>query len=121
MSCIWRHMLNVIPKNMHSYHVFVTPKESVSHSGFEIQMQLFLEEQIQDNHLCKYRIIKYSNIANFSEMSEYQIICDYETEEQLKQGFEGMRPNRWKEEPHATMMGMVTDLRVSFSSDVTPK
>lgn len=104
---------------MNSYHVFVSPKEGVSSDDLEKQMKLFLDGQIAENHMRGYRILKYSDIANFEGMSDYQIICDYRNEDELKEGFERMRPDRWKEEPHASMMKMVDGLRVSFSSDIS--
>lgn len=104
---------------MNSYHVFVSLKEGVSSDTLEQEMKLFLDGQIAENQMHGYRILKFTNTANFEGMSEYQIICDYSSEQALKEAFEAMRPDKWKEDPHATMMHMVSGIRVSFSSDIS--
>ncbi|MGJ8638093.1 MAG: hypothetical protein ACSHYA_01755 [Opitutaceae bacterium] len=101
----------------HSYHVFASPKEGVSEGLLEEKIKDFLDAQIKSNHLASYRILKHSENGNFEGMPKYQVICDYDTEEQLKEGFAGMRPDLFREEPHLSLMNLVTDFRVGFSSD----
>ncbi len=84
-------------------------------------MTSFLESQIRDNHLHSYRILRHSGNGNFKEMPEYQVICDYENEAELEKAFARMKPDRYKQGPHASLMTMVKEFRVSFSEDIAGK
>lgn len=101
-----------------SYHVYATAKPGVAFGEFEERMKGFLDDQIAGNHLSAYRIIRYDSKVGRGEMPEYQIICDYSSGDDLTKGFEGMRPDRWNQDPHAGMMEMVETFRVAFSVDV---
>jgi hypothetical protein len=101
-----------------SYHVYASAKPGVAAGEFESRMKAFLDTQIAGNHLCAYRILRFDSNADSGDMPEYQVICDYASDDDLKMGFEGMRPDRWKQDPHAGMMEMVAEFRVAFSEDV---
>jgi hypothetical protein len=101
-----------------SYHVYASAKPGIDPVDFEGRMKLFLDSQLADHFLSGYRIIRYDSTADRGGMSEYQIICDYASEAEMKKGFNGMRPDRWKQDPHAGMMEMVGEFRVAFSEDV---
>jgi len=101
-----------------SYHVYASAKPGVTAEEFENGIKRFLDTQIVGNHLCAYRIMRFESNAEQGDTPEYQIICDYASGEDLKKGFEGMRPDRWKQDPHAGMMEMVGKFRVAFSEDV---
>lgn len=101
-----------------SYHVFATPGEGIPDELLEKQMRSFLESQKAENHLYEYRILKHSENGSFKGMTKYQIICDYRTEDDLKRAFKGMKPDSYKEEPHLSLMKMVSEFKVGFSNDV---
>lgn len=102
-----------------SYHVYASAKPGVSAAEFESRMKEFLDTQIAGNHLCAYRILRFDSKPDSGDMPEYQIICDYASGDDLKKGFEGMRRDRWKQYPHGSMMEMVGEFRVAFSTDVS--
>ncbi len=104
---------------MNSYHVFVSPKPDVPVADFEDRVRLFLEDQLAGNSLKAYRILRFSTEGNFKELPTYQVICDYTCEADLKEAFAAMKPDQWKQDPHAEMMRMVSVFRVAFSSDTT--
>jgi hypothetical protein len=104
---------------MKSYHVFASAKPDRDIAEFERRMREFLDAQVAGNLLHAYRILRFDAAGSFNELPEYQVICDYASEDDLKKGFEAMRPDRWRQDPHAGMMASVGEFRVAFSEDVS--
>jgi hypothetical protein len=104
---------------MKSYHVYASAKPGVGAMDFENRMKDFLDTQIAGNHLCAYQIMRFDSNSEGGNTPEYQIICDYASGEELKKGFEGMKHDRWRQDPHAGMMELVGEFRVAFSEDVS--
>lgn len=105
---------------MASYHVYFSPKESVSSKALIDQVHEFMATQVEGNFAIGYRIFRMNDKANFEALPDYHLIVDYESEEDLQKGFQGMK-NHYKEEPHSPLMKMVSEFKVAFSVDEKPK
>ena len=104
---------------MASYHVYFSPKEGISPSALINQVHEFMETQIQSNFATGYRVLRMNNKASFEALPDFHLIVDYESEEDLQKGFEGMK-NHYRDKPHSPLMSMVSDFKVAFSSDEKP-
>ena len=80
------------------------------------QVHLFMATQIGDNYASSYRLLRMNNKASFTSLPDYHLIVDYPTEEDLQNGFTGMKEH-YRSEPHSPLMGMVVDFKVAFSTD----
>ena len=105
---------------MASYHVYFSPKESVSPEALIDQVHEFMATQVEGNFATGYRILRMNNKASFEALPDFHLIVDYQSEEDLQNGFNGMK-NHYKEEPHSSLMRMVSDFKVAFSIDEKPK
>ena len=103
---------------MHSYHVFVSPKDEIESEDLENQIKEFLDQQKAENQLQSYSILEYTDKGSFGELPSYQIIRNYSSEQDLQAAFAAMRPDAYKEAPHAPLMTMVKDFKVAFSKDI---
>ncbi|MGJ8644486.1 MAG: DUF6614 family protein [Luteolibacter sp.] len=104
---------------MNSYHVYFSPKEGVSPQDLINQVHEFMASQIHTNFAVGYRILKMTNKASFDTLPDYHLIVDYASEEDLQKGFKGMK-SQYKEEPHSPLMTMVSNFKVTFSTDENP-
>ncbi len=101
---------------MNSYHVYFSPKEGVPRETLVNQVHEFMATQVAGNFASDYRILRMSNKASFESLPDYHLIVDYESEEDLKKGFEAMKEH-YQSEPHSPLMKMVADFKVAFSCD----
>jgi hypothetical protein len=101
---------------MHSYHVHFTAKAGIPSDEIIGQVHLFMRQQMAENYATAYRLLRLTNKASFQELPDFQLIVDYESESALALAFEGMKMH-FTEEPHSSLMQMVSEFRVSFSID----
>ena len=106
-------------KSMASYHVYFSPKEGVSPESLIKQVHEFMATQVERNFATGYRILRMTNKASFESLLDFHLIVDYDSEDDLQKGFEGMKMH-YKEKPHSPLMSMVSDFKVAFSIDESP-
>jgi hypothetical protein len=75
-----------------------------------------MTHQLSENHAISYRLLRLTNKASFQELPDFHLIVDYESEATLNSAFEQMKMH-YLEEPHFSLMRMVSAFRVSFSTD----
>ena len=102
---------------MNSYHVFFSSKPEVALSDVEAILKKFVRYEIEHNLMLNARVLKMTDKANFQDLPDYHFIADYETEADGEKAMENMK-KRYKEEPHASLMSMVTEFRVAFSKEL---
>ena len=104
---------------MISYHVFFTPKPQVDEASAIAAAHRFFQQLESEKKLRAYRILKVTNPASFPALPRFQAIVDYTSQQEMDDSFAFMREPRRKEEgAHGELMRMVTDFKVSFTSDV---
>lgn len=103
---------------MRSYHVHFTAKSGIQPEDLIGQVHLLMRQQMAENYAIGYRLLRLINKASFQDLPDFQLIVDYESESALNLAFETMKM-RYREEPHSSLMHMVSDFRVSFSTDET--
>ena len=102
---------------MNSYHVYFNGAPGVSTEDLAGQVRDFMNHQLSANHAIGYRLIEISDKGSFKEMPGFHLIVDYATELDLKTAFENMK-GTYLEEPHRSLMTMVSGMRVAFSADL---
>lgn len=75
--------------------------------------------QIHANFAVGYRILQMTNKVSFDTLPDYHLIVDYASEEDLRKEFKGMKAH-YKNEPHSPLMTMVSNFKVTFSTDENP-
>jgi hypothetical protein len=104
---------------MISYHVFFTPKPEAEQQSVIAAAHEFFGQLKAERKLSGYRILQVTNPANFKGLPHFQAIADYESQEELDESFAFMRePGRKEAGAHGDLMRMVTDFKVSFTTDV---
>jgi len=103
---------------MTSYHVYFTAKEGVTDQELLTQVHRFMGDQITNSHAVSYRVLRMTNKASFADLPDFHLIVDYRSEADLQIGFRNMKES-YREEPHSTLMKMVSAFRVAFSEDET--
>jgi hypothetical protein len=104
---------------MTSYHVHFSARDGIPDDVLLAQVHSFMATQIRDNHALSYRVLRLTDKASFQELPDFQLIVDYASEDDLQAAFRHMK-GRYREEPHAPLMRMVSTFRVSFSRDEQP-
>lgn len=102
---------------MESYHVYFSPRKDVPKEVLIAQVHEYMVTQIDHNRARKYRILDMKNKASFQDLPDYHLLVDYDSEEDIQEAFKEMK-RIYKEEPHASLMRMVSVFRVAFSTDV---
>ena len=77
----------------------------------------FMRDQVKTNRCVRYRVLHYSQWVGITEVPNYQVMIDYQTEADRTQAFEQMK-SQVQEEPHASLMHLVGNFRVAFSQDI---
>jgi hypothetical protein len=104
---------------MISYNVFFTPKAGVEDRVVIAAARRFLETLKAEKKLRDYRILHVTDPASFPALPRFQLIADYETQQELDDSFAFMKqPGRIKEGPHGELVALVADFKVSFTADV---
>jgi hypothetical protein len=101
---------------MESYHVYFTPRKGVSKEALVAQAHEFMATQVAHNRARSYRILEMKDKATFQGIPDYHLIVDYDSAVDLQEAFNEMK-RRYKEAPHAPLMGIVSEFRVAFSTD----
>lgn len=105
---------------MNSYHVYFTAKKGMTELEVTSILARFVESEIKDNLMLDARVLKMTNKASFPDFPDYHSIVDYRNESDRTEAMERMK-KRYREEPHASLMKMVSDFRVAFSEDLNIK
>ncbi|MEO0793984.1 MAG: hypothetical protein AAFX93_02415 [Verrucomicrobiota bacterium] len=103
---------------MVSYNVYFSPRDGTPVEELIAQVHRFMATQVAGNRAVAYRILKMNNKTSFSELPDFHLIVDYESEEDLKAAF-GKMSGEYTKKPHSPLMSMVGDFKVSFSVDET--
>ncbi|HEY8960772.1 MAG TPA: DUF6614 family protein [Luteolibacter sp.] len=104
---------------MISYHVFFTPKPEVEERSVIAAAHRFFQLLQAEKKLRSYRIMHVTNPASFQALPRFQAIVDYGSQQELDESFAFMRQPKKKEEgAHGELMRLVTDFKVSFTTDV---
>ena len=101
---------------MPSYHVYFDAAAGIAVDALVTQVHSFMEGQMAKNHAAGWRLLHMTNKASFPDLCDFHLIVDYASEADLQQAFAEMK-RMYKEEPHLTLMRMVSDFRVAFSQD----
>ena len=101
-----------------SYVVFASPKQGVLDNVFVDAIKAFLDYQIEASPLHSYQIIPFTDKANFQSISDFQIICHYLSQEDLKTGFKAM-DGKVFQEPHKSLTDLTESFRVSFANVIS--
>lgn len=104
---------------MHSYHVYFSLKESVTRADLESVMRDFVAKEMQDNLMASYRLLHMKDKASAQDIPDYHFIADYASAENGTKALADMA-TRYREEPHASLMRIVSEFRVAFSDDLIP-
>ncbi len=104
---------------MPSYHVYFSSKKDISNEVMLNQVHLFMATQIADNFAHSYRVLRMTNKASFESLPDYHLIVDYASQNDLEKGSNVMKTH-YKDEPHLSMMKMVSEFKVAFSEDENP-
>lgn len=100
---------------MASYHVYFDAAPGVVAEDLVAQIHSFMDSQVTGNRTAEWRLLQMTNKATFQEMSDFHLIVDYASEADLQHAFGEMK-RTYREEPHLTLMRMVTNFRVAFST-----
>jgi hypothetical protein len=104
---------------MISYHIFFTPKSDAEDQHVLSLAHQFFQQLKDADKLHGYRILRVTNPASFQGLPRFQAIADYESQQELDESLAFMREPRKKEEgAHGELMRMVSDFKVSFTTDV---
>ena len=104
---------------MHSYHVYFSLKESVTRAELEAVMCRFVANEMQDNLMSGYRLLHMKDKASAQDIPDYHFIADYASVEDRTKALKDMA-TRYREEPHASLMRIVSEFRVAFADDLIP-
>lgn len=102
---------------MASYHVYFSAKKGVSPEALIEQVQEFMKSRVGGNYVEAWRILRMTNKAGFESLPDYHLIVDYPSEEDLQKGFRAMKQH-YRDEPHNSLMTMVSGFQVAFSVDM---
>jgi hypothetical protein len=100
---------------MASYHVYFDAAPGIAADDLVAQVHSFMDTQVAVNRAASWRLLQMTNKATFQEMSDYHLIVDYASDADLQHAFAEMK-RTYREEPHLTLMRMVTNFRVAFST-----
>jgi hypothetical protein len=104
---------------MISYNVFFTPKAGIEDQRVIAAAHAFLKHLQAEGKLRAYRVLQVTNPASFPALPRFQVIAEYESQQELEESFAFMRrPQKLKEGPHGELMELVGDFKVSFTTDV---
>lgn len=102
---------------MNSYHVYFSVKDSVSPAELESILSQFIAHEKKHNLMLSARVLRMTNKASFPELTDYHFIADYATDADGKSAMENMK-KRYKDEPHSSLMRIVSEFRVAFSEEL---
>ncbi|WP_309387720.1 hypothetical protein [Cerasicoccus frondis] len=105
---------------MHSYHVYFTAKARITEPEVEALLTRFIQNEMEDGLMIDARVLKMTNKASFPDLPDYHFIADYQSEADGDEAMSRMKL-RMNEEPHASLMKMVSDFRVAFSTELNVK
>ena len=104
---------------MISYHVFFSPKSDIADDRVIAAARGFLRQLKEEGKVREYRILRVTNPASFPSLPRFQAIVDYATQADLDASFAFMRePARVTDGAHGELIHLVTDFKVSFTTDV---
>jgi len=104
---------------MVSYNVFFTPNAGIREERVIAVAHAFLQKLQTEKQICSYRILRVTNPASFLALPQFQAIVDFDTQDALDASFAIMRRPQMKETgPHGELMELVTNFKVSFTTDV---
>lgn len=104
---------------MHSYHVYFSLKDGITVAELEAVMRSFVAKEMQDNLMVGYRLLHMKDKASAQGIPDYHFIADYVSAEDGTKAMEDMQ-TRYREEPHASLMRIVSEFRVAFADDLIP-
>ena len=104
---------------IHSYHVYFSLKKEVARTELETVMRSFVAKEMQDNLMVSYRLLHMKDKASAKDIPDYHFIADYASAEDGKKSIEDMA-TRYREEPHASLMRIVSEFHVAFADDLIP-
>jgi len=104
---------------VHSYHVYFSLNKSVTRADLETVMRSFVANEIQDNLMLDYRLLHMKDQASAPDIPDYHFIADYASIEDRTKALKDMA-TRYREEPHASLMRIVSEFRVAFADDLIP-
>lgn len=103
---------------MISYNVFFSPRPGIDEQRVAACARRLLDELRAVKKLRDYRILRVTNPAGFQELPRFQVIVDYQSQQELDDSLAFMRqPGRVKSGAHGELVGLVTDFKVSFTAD----
>jgi len=106
---------------MHSYHVYFSLKESVTRAEMETVMREFASNEMERNFMSGTRLLHMNDKASAQDILDYHFIADYASADDRDRALANMA-TRYREEPHASLMRIVSEFRVAFSDDlITPE
>ena len=102
---------------MVSYHVYFSANKEFSESEVTEILRQFIEHEKTHNLMREARVLKMTNKASFSDLPDYHFVADYASEADQQTAMKEMQ-KRYREEPHASLMRMVSEFRVAFSKEI---
>jgi hypothetical protein len=103
---------------MISYNVYFTPKDTIPEPEALEIVHSFMRGLDAKGMITAYRVLRINNKVNFDQLPKYQLIVDYETEEQSTRTFDFIKNGEATKEPHKSLMTMTKEFKISFSEDV---
>ncbi len=104
---------------MISYNVFFSPRAGVDEQRVIASVRNLLDGLRSERKLRGYRILRVTDPASFQALPRFQVIVDYESQQELDESLAFMRlPGKVREGAHGELTELVTDFKVSFTADV---
>lgn len=100
-----------------TYHVFFSPKSGFSESEVIGIISQFADNEIKENFMDSYSLIKFDNKASFSELDDYHFSANYKSLEDRQKASKAMS-KAYTKEPHLSMMKMTENFKVAFSQEL---
>lgn len=89
-------------------------------SEVEAILARFIQSEMANNLMLDARVMKMTNNASFPDLPDYPFIANYKSEADGIIAMERMK-QRFHEEPHASLMRMISEFRVAFSEELNIK
>jgi hypothetical protein len=83
-------------------------------------MREFVASEMKHNLMTGYRLLHMKDKASAKDIPDYHFIADYASAEDRAKALQDMA-TRYREEPHASLMRIVSEFRVAFSDDLIPR
>ena len=102
---------------MFTHQVYFSPVNVVSHESVVEIVDRFARDEMKRSQLVRYELSRFTNKGCFPDLYDYQFTANYPAEAAQNAAIKDLG-SRYKDEPHASLMGVVKDLEVAFSERI---